>query len=354
MRKSKTLERTKTLLKEIILPNGDLSFLERVNRLEEVYSGFVTRDLSKVQKETRDNLDFFWRVIKQSYKLHQEGLSAEATNLFYDKIFCNDSFIDKYDLSQKSRLFRIRKSEFGGLFSKEEMFHIPFEKRYLVSNERFSVNGVPSLYLSESTYICWEEMGNPNFDTCNTSMFINEKKLLVINLAPIMEDFDVNNILKYPLAYVCSLGVNHPGHPFKEEYVIPQILMQCLLIYNKSNPDTSVVGIRYLSNKAYKQRPLFPLNEKEDLKRYYNYAFPAYGPYDDHGLSEKLKSLFSWSAPETYGRYRLRTSNMNTEEIHSKDTYCYSAFYQMENWCSLQWIHDNMLTFDNLEGAHTF
>lgn len=354
MRKSKTLERTKTLLQKIILPNSDLSFLERINRLDEVYSSFVAKGLSKVQKETLDNLDFFWSVIKESYKLHQEGLSAEATNLFYDKIFCNDSFIDKFELAKQSRLFRIRRAEYGGLFSKEEMFHIPFEKRYLVSNERFSVNGIPSLYLSESTYICWEEMGNPNFDTCNTSMFINNKALSVINLTPIMEDFDVNKILKYPLAYVCSLGVNHPGYPFKEEYVIPQILMQCLLIYNKTNPDTSVVGIRYLSNKAYKERPLFPLNEKEGLKRYYNYAFPAYGPYDNYGLSEKLKSLFLWSAPDTYGRYRLRTSNMNTEEIRSTDTYIYSAFYQMGNWCYLQWLHDNMLSFDKLEGALTF
>ena len=169
-----------------------------------------------------------------------------------------------------------------------------------------------------------------------------------------MEDFDIDKILKYPLAYVCFLGANHHSSPFKEEYVIPQILMQCLLIDNKANPQTSCVGIRYLSNKAYTQRPLFPLNEKENLKRYFNYAFPAFAPYDNKSLSKKLQSLFSWSAPETYGRYRLRHSNMNIEEVRFKDTYGYSAFYQMENWCYLQLVHDSMLSYENLVGALSF
>lgn len=257
-------------------------------------------------------------------------------------------------MNLNSRLYKIRKTENGGLFRKEDMFHIPFDKRYLITNGRYSIDGIPSLYLCESAYICWEELGNPNFDTCNVSMFINEQAVAVINLAPIMEVFDKNKILKYPLAYVCSLGTNHPDNPFKEEYVISQMLMQCLLIHNKTNTKSSYVGIRYLSNKAYIQRPLFPLNEKKDLRRYFNCAFPAFGPYDNDGLSKKLKSIFSWTFPDTYGRYRLRTANMNIEEKPNTDTYSVSAFSQIEGWCNMQWFRDNMLSYDGLEGALTF
>lgn len=353
MKKDNSIKKIKNLLKETILPDRSMTFLDRINHLKEIFSGIISKELSNLPKDTSENLDFFWEIIKQCYELHQGGLSAEATLLFYEKIFCNDAFIDIYELVPRSRLFRMRKSDYGGLFDKEEMFHIPFDKRFLVSNERFSVSGIPSLYLSESTYFCWEEMGNPNFDTCNISMFINDKALSVINLAPIMKVLDLDKLLKYPLAYVCSLGVNNPGQPFKEEYVIPQMLMQCLHIHNKNNPNSSYVGIRYLSNKAYKLRPLFPLNEQEGLKRYFNFAFPAYAPYDNHGLSEKLQSLFSWSSAETYGRYRLRTSNMNIEEKHSMDTYVVSAFYQIENWCYLQWIHDNMLVYESLARSLT-
>ena len=130
--------------------------------------------------------------------------------------------------------------------------------------------------------------------------------------------------------------------------------MQCLLIHNKTNTKTSYVGIRYLSNKAYVQRPLFPLNEKKELRRYFNYAFPAFSPYDNDGLSIKLKSIFSWSRPDTYGRYRLRTANMSVEERPTTDTYSGSAFSQIEGWCNVQWAHDNMLLYDSLEGALSF
>lgn len=354
MNRNNSLKKTKSLLKEMILPCCNLPFLDRIDRLEEILNVYIITAISNVPKETFENLGNFWVIIKECYNLHQEGLLADATQLFYDKIYSNKAFIDAYELLPKSKLFRLRTSEYGGLFSKEGMFHIPFDKRHLVSNNRFSVYGFPSLYLGESTYICWEEMGNPNFDTCNISMFSNNQTLSVINLSPIMEDFDINRILKYPLAYVCLLGARHHDSPFKEEYVIPQILMQCLLIDNKANSQTSCVGIRYLSNKAYTQRPLFPLNEKEDLRRYFNYVFPAFGPYDNKSLSRKLQSLFSWSAPESYGRYRLRHSNMNIEEARFKDTYGYSAFYQMENWCTFQWIHDNMLSYENLVGALSF
>ena len=354
MNRNNSLKKAKGQLKEMILPNSSLSFLDRINRLEEILNGYITTAISNVPKETLESLRDFWATIRHCFDLHQEGLALKATQLFYDKIYSNKAFIDVYELAPESKLFRIRTSEYGGLFSKEEMFHIPFDKRYLVLNNRFSVYGFPSLYLGESTYICWEEMGNPNFDTCNISMFSNNLTLPVINLSPIMEKLDIDKILKYPLAYVCSLGASHHDSPFKEEYVIPQILMQCLLIDNKVNPQVSCIGVRYISNKAYTQRPLFPLNEKEDLKRYYNYAFPAFGPYDNKSLSKKLQSLFSWSAPETYGRYRLRQSNMPLEEARYKDTYGYSAFYQMENWCYLQLIHDNMLKYENLAGALSF
>ena len=354
MNSSKSLKKTKGQLKEIILPSCSLSLLGRINRLEKILNDYIITAISNVPKETLESLRDFWATIKHCFDLHQEGLALEATQLFFDKIYSNKAFIDIYELAPESKFFRMRTSEYGGLFKKEEMFHIPFDKRHLVSNNRFSVYGFPSLYLGESTYICWEEMENPNFDTCNISMFSSNHPLSVINLSPIMKDFDTDKILKYPLAYVCSLGARHHDSPFKEEYVIPQILMQCLLIDNKATPETTCVGIRYISNKAYTKRPLFPLNEKEDLKRYYNYAFPAFAPYDDMWLSKKLQSLFSWSAPETYGRLRLCQSNMPLEEARYKDTYGYSAFYQMENRCYLQLIHDNMLKYENLAGALSF
>ena len=182
MKRNNSLKRAKTLLKETILPTGSLSFLGRVDNLEKIYRDIIAIEYPNVPRESLASLESFWTVIKHCYNLHQEGLSAEATLFFYEKIFCNEDYIDKYELEPQSRLYRIRKAEVSGLFNKEEMFHIPFDKRHLITNGRYSINGIPSLYLCESTYICWEELGNPNFDTCNVSMFVNEQMVSVINV----------------------------------------------------------------------------------------------------------------------------------------------------------------------------
>ena len=95
MKRSNSLKRTKALLKETILPNGSLSFLDRVDCLEKIYCDIIAVEYPNAPKENLESLDSFWAVIKQCYNLHQEGLSAEATLLFYEKIFCNEDYIDK-------------------------------------------------------------------------------------------------------------------------------------------------------------------------------------------------------------------------------------------------------------------
>ena len=140
MKRGNSLKKTKALLTDIVLPNGSLSFLGRVDSLEKIYYDIITIEYPNAPKESLASLDSFWTVIRQCYNLHQEGLSAEATLLFYEKIFCNEDYIDKYELEPQSRLYRIRKTEHGGLFSKEEMFHIPFDKRHVITNGRYSIN----------------------------------------------------------------------------------------------------------------------------------------------------------------------------------------------------------------------
>ena len=82
MKRSNSLERTKKLLKETILPNCSLSFLGRVDSLEKIYYDIITIEYPNAPKESLASLDSFWTVIRQCYNLHQEGLSAEATLLF--------------------------------------------------------------------------------------------------------------------------------------------------------------------------------------------------------------------------------------------------------------------------------
>ncbi len=62
------------------------------------------------------------------------------------------------------------------------MLHIPFCNRELVSTQRFSVPGVPCLYLGTTSYVCWLEMDKPQDNIFNVSAFELPENLNILNL----------------------------------------------------------------------------------------------------------------------------------------------------------------------------
>lgn len=146
---------------------------------------------------------------------------------------------------------------------RKELFHIPFNKNYLVGTERYSMPGHPCLYLASQAELCWYECGKPEkfalsrFDIPqsedNYMKFIDFSEKLM----PLMHSFfcwfhneeDVEQVRKYLLKYICtyplraacSVVVEHPGSRFIEEYTIPQLLLQWVL------NDRDFDGIRYES-----------------------------------------------------------------------------------------------------------
>lgn len=82
----------------------------------------------------------------------------------------------QYSRKDKRSLFRVRESE-EHLSERETMFHIPFHKRNLVKTQRYSIAGVPCLYLGSSLYVCWQEMGKPSLNKLFLSHFKIDNKL---------------------------------------------------------------------------------------------------------------------------------------------------------------------------------
>ncbi|MCI6649714.1 MAG: hypothetical protein MSH24_09370 [Lachnospiraceae bacterium] len=56
-------------------------------------------------------------------------------------------------------MFRIRKTGAYDGNDIHELFHVPFNKRYLVGNERLSLAGIPLLYVAELLPIALQEVG---------------------------------------------------------------------------------------------------------------------------------------------------------------------------------------------------
>ena len=73
--------------------------------------------------------------------------------------FLEDNYID----TEALHWFRARISDYTPLTS-VDMKHIPFNKRSKITNQRYSINGIPCLYLGNSALVCWEELNRPTPD----------------------------------------------------------------------------------------------------------------------------------------------------------------------------------------------
>lgn len=143
-------------------------------------------------------------------------------------------------------LYRVRK-QIALRLSKEQMFHIPFELRHLVATQRYSVPGLPCLYLAGSLFTCWSEMGSPPFHEIQASAFwlkegvnlkvvnfSNRPKRLLKYLTPLGDLQNPTNnsglivayLVLWPLMALCSVVVKFRDSPYKPEYIMPQILLQ--------------------------------------------------------------------------------------------------------------------------------
>ncbi|HTV46824.1 MAG TPA: hypothetical protein VMG59_00140 [Phycisphaerae bacterium] len=168
-------------------------------------------------------------------------------------------------------------------FKRKDIFHIPFELRHKVATQRYSIPGLPALYLGGSLWICWEELGRPDFHTMQLSQFRPTKgskiKLLNFGYPPAMIPdtgvihaaqsmglsksglYVISYIVCWPIIAACSIKVHNPRSPFIPEYIVPQLLIQWLQAMHKLD------GLRYFST-IIEQSP-------SDPEAMMNYVFPV-------------------------------------------------------------------------------
>ena len=146
--------------------------------------------------------------------------------------------------------YRIRK---GKHTNKLDLFHTPFEKRFLCASYRFSILGLPALYCAETLETCILETRIEDECDLTASLFHitsdedRVKKFVDLTLPgkkelKVWEQYSL--ILFYPLIVACSLKVKEEGKPFKPEYIIPQVFYQ----YIRKSAE-NFIGIAYTSTR---------------------------------------------------------------------------------------------------------
>ncbi|MEZ2603415.1 hypothetical protein [Kluyvera intermedia] len=255
--------------------------------------------------------------IKSAYEIFESMLEPDRINKHILhvtvplKSICNDD----------QQLYRVRKSD-SPLLTKNEIFHIPFSNRHLVSAQRYSVAGLPCLYLGTSLYVCWQEMNKPDFDKLYISAFTTEDvNSRILNFAPSLlnevyeGDESSKNLTQrkasyltlWPLIIACSFIRKHNDSKFIQEYIIPNLLMQWVS-QRKQSP---IVGISYFSTRMKKSK-----NSRKSI----NVVFPPKANYNqtaDNEFSPQLSSLFYFTPPVSWQVLKTLDYNIvieNTEE----------------------------------------
>lgn len=246
-------------------------------------------------------------------------------------------------------LYRVRKEAPHHRFGPKDLSHIPFELLHIVRPQRYSVPGVPMLYLSSTLLACWEEMGRPDPRHLWAAAFRLRKgrELRVINLAyrPKAVANTARNLyagqtngrtelgallaahaVVWPLVLACSYSVLFRDTPFVPEYVIPQLLTSWVAEREQ------YAGIRYFSTR---------MSAETGPGSGSNFALPA-REYAPTGHCRHLMDLFeisqpySWIHADALGLFRSSGNHVRNDftmlgEEEQLVTYAGTTFGQMES-----------------------
>lgn len=174
--------------------------------------------------------------------------SSQMQNLLQYRIH-DDIYMDYFQNpgSQPAILYRGRISE-KPLTDVKSFYHIPFNQRYLIGNQRYSLSGIPCLYLASSMDCVYAELGQkknvclceckckkdfPLFDMSIDYEYILHHKRTRKEV--------IDFLYTMPLKYACSIkALDNDGAKFKTNYIIPQLITATLY-----NMNTDIKGICY-------------------------------------------------------------------------------------------------------------
>lgn len=174
-------------------------------------------------------------------------------------------------------------------------WHIPYENRRYASYSRYSMAGMPCLYLADSKEIanieCGEvQEGKQRWFSCFTPK--NEQTLFFDLRIPTEDELSNYNlidlIITYPIRFLTSVKVMKTDGRFYEEYYFPQLLFHLFFMSDMAELRSSYKGFVY-SSTAYRGGV--------------NYVLPALYKQKKpilNGISPELEKLFEITEPEVY------------------------------------------------------
>lgn len=247
-----TLEANESTLFRDIIPIGATAISVDPKQLIAKFKVVSNEVKGIIEKYIKENPSSAYLALDKLMKDHDVGT------------FFNNSYVST--ISKGHKFFRARNIEpRPNRINGDEMFHIPFQFRHLVSTQRYSIPGKPCLYLGESIEVCCLEVQvktirhlkvigyhNKNelklrnmvpFDTRKFVSSINDPALYISVKYKLLDEL-VRYIKAWPLFAACYIKLTYPHEPkFKFDYIIPQLI----LLWFDSNFYANYNGLKYLS-----------------------------------------------------------------------------------------------------------
>lgn len=225
-----------------------------VEKDEDYYKDLVKKykllfDIAKKAGADEESLKIIKKYcdkVKRSIRLYYDGSISKAHNVVRNLVKgCErDSLAVNTIINSEAfpgvkggeiQFFRARLSDDAKTFKAKDMLHLPLSMRGKTGNYRFSIPGIPSLYLGNSSYACWIEMGCPPEYKFNVAPVVLDGEQKIFNLAVMsrnwfkldeLEEEKVHCWLKLLILMMAtSYTVNESGRIFKSEYILSQSIM---------------------------------------------------------------------------------------------------------------------------------
>jgi len=226
-------------------------FSDYTDKLRKIkVTGIITENII----QNTDKCEHIANSILSSVKGYYDGHPSDAYEELKKGIveitpFARSLVAKSADKDYLKNMFRIRIKE-DKAYNKKDMFHIPYELRHLVSTQRYSIPGFPSLYLGSSIYIAWRELGCPDLNSTIISRVEAQDNVKMLDfgyipqyepsffsrlatmpksvIGPIDEHF-IARLICWPLIASSSIKVMHKKGSFKPEYIIPHTTVRLIL-----------------------------------------------------------------------------------------------------------------------------
>ncbi len=210
-----------------------------------------------------------------------------------------------------AKLFHARLSPKVVSYTRNDMMHIPFDKRDLMQPQRFSLSGLPCYYLASTSYCCWIEMDRPSESEFNVSAVRPKRPFKIFNLgvsgmtleiaANLIEKGRCYTYHEDPdqtllslaclrvIAIATSFRVKRYASyvPFKSEYILSQLIMLAVKRLN-------LAGIAYFSKRLISDQDAFPICVNLAL----------FAPYEGEEKESSICNDLEISEPVNYAEYK--------------------------------------------------